>query len=115
MIYVTIQPPIVTSTLDTCSAQAAGELVEENVPDINQDEECHQVYRAHVDNLTKCTVPAGLCILWFLPDLQQALYGSAQPNIQRSSKWRGPRSCVLKRNTTIARTALVIAMHSELR
>jgi len=58
-----------------------GGLYVESIPDIDQDEERHQMYRPQAIYLTIYAVFTSLCILRVLSDLLQTLYSAAQLNV----------------------------------
>jgi len=60
------------------------ELFAEDIPDVDQNEECHQMHRPQAKDLAIYAVFTSLCLFRVLSDLQQTLYNAGQQNVQRS-------------------------------
>lgn len=60
------------------------ELFVENIPNIDQNEECHQMHRPQAKDSAIYAVFASLCLFRVLSNLQQTLYNAGQSSVQLS-------------------------------
>jgi len=67
-----------------CVRLKSDELLAENIPDVDQNEECHQMHCPQAKDPAIYAVFASLCLFRVLSNLQQTLYNAGQPSVQLS-------------------------------